>query len=68
MQWAALVCGAPTPVTAVQPGASLAGKLSAEAVSNRSLADAVSVGWGGVPENRLNILGDLFFMLGTPWG
>jgi hypothetical protein len=55
------------PVTAVQPGASLAGKLSTEAVSHRSPAlDGLSIGQGDATERGLNMLGDLSFISETP--
>jgi hypothetical protein len=57
--------GAPLPVTAVQPGASLAGKLSTEAVSQRSRIDPAAVGWRAASERRPNGLDDLSVISGN---
>jgi hypothetical protein len=59
--------GAPAPTTTVQLGASLAGKLSTEAVSHPSLMDAVPIGSAGTAGRGLNLSDDLSVTLETPW-
>jgi hypothetical protein len=59
------VRGAPVPTTTVQLGASLAGKLSTEAVSHPSPMD-VSIGSGRTSGRELNLSDILSVTLKTP--